>query len=457
MSLVSNSISMVSESKSVDDIEKALFLLYSKEEVRRHGEDMVEKYALKGDKDSVLFFYSRMDERYTVRDLSVYINDAALAYAKNTINNVGEENLPSYVVEYLSKIKSEEFALGKIKDCLPRKFISKVEESINAIADEIKKEGDFYVNVNHRKIKFKDCMKEIELFYGNDKKNIRDERKYVLDYHKKYISHIAKLKFIELNGYESGAEYDEVINNANDAARKIENEYEEYGGRILKEIQKEFCIKKEDAESLIANRTSTTDNFNRITKETTFKQDKLDFFMLFGGGTNEKESPKNLIERTTSDFSAETWKRQSAGRAFFYLDGSSDSSGSRDASCIYLPKYDKETHWHELGHYLECSNRRIYQLALAWRERRTKKDKKVKLSSIFPGAGYKIHEVTKPDNFITPYIGKIYEENSTEVVSMGCQYFSEPKTVAMLAARDPDMMSLMITIMGICNGKADKF
>ena len=79
MSLVSNSISMVSESKSVDDIEKALFLLYSKEEVRRHGEDMVEKYASKGDKDSVLFFYSRMDERYTVRDLSVYINDAALA------------------------------------------------------------------------------------------------------------------------------------------------------------------------------------------------------------------------------------------------------------------------------------------------------------------------------------------------------------------------------------------
>lgn len=120
-------------------------------------------------------------------------------------------------------------------------------------------------------------------------------------------------------------------------------------------------------------------------------------------------------------------------------------------------KCRKETHWHELGHYLECSNRRIYQLALAWRERRTKKDKKVKLSSIFPGAGYKIYEVTKPDNFITPYIGKIYEENSTEVVSMGCQYFSEPKTVAMLAARDPDMMSLMITIMGICNGKADKF
>lgn len=188
MSLVSNSISMVSESKSVDDIEKALFLLYSKEEVRRHGEDMVEKYASKGDKDSVLFFYSRMDERYTVRDLSVYINDAALAYVKNKINNVGEENLPSYVVEYLSKIKSEEFALGKIKDCLPIKFISKVEESINEIADEIKKEGDFYVTIDNRKIKFKDYMKEIEILYGNDKKNIRDERKYVLDYYKKYIS-----------------------------------------------------------------------------------------------------------------------------------------------------------------------------------------------------------------------------------------------------------------------------
>ena len=36
----------------------------------------------------------------------------------------------------------------------------------------------------------------------------------------------------------------------------------------------------------------------------------------------------------------------------------------------------------------------------------------MKLADLFPGFGFGNKEIVKPDNFITPYIGKEYEEAS---------------------------------------------
>ena len=54
-----------------------------------------------------------------------------------------------------------------------------------------------------------------------------------------------------------------------------------------------------------------------------------------------------------------------------------------------------------------------------------KKEQIVKLSYLFPGYGYKDYKTTKPDDFITPYIGKEYNATS-EVLSIGLESIFEP-------------------------------
>lgn len=47
------------------------------------------------------------------------------------------------------------------------------------------------------------------------------------------------------------------------------------------------------------------------------------------------------------------------------------------------------------------------------------------MRDLFPTSGYGFQEVTKPDDFISPYIGKEYDD-ATEVLSMGLEQIFEP-------------------------------
>lgn len=62
------------------------------------------------------------------------------------------------------------------------------------------------------------------------------------------------------------------------------------------------------------------------------------------------------------------------------------------------------------------------------------------------GAGYKRTEQTRRDNFIHPYMGKDYEGNDFELVSMGFQYaYTDPDKLA----KDPDMESWIYGILAL--------
>src|SRR5699024_9506441 len=76
--------------------------------------------------------------------------------------------------------------------------------------------------------------------------------------------------------------------------------------------------------------------------------------------------------------------------------------------------------YHELGHLLETLNPNILRIEKSFVEARTKGEPEVRLRELFPGWGYSLHEVTKKDDFISPYIGKTYED-ATEVLSMGLE------------------------------------
>jgi hypothetical protein len=58
------------------------------------------------------------------------------------------------------------------------------------------------------------------------------------------------------------------------------------------------------------------------------------------------------------------------------------------------------------------------------------------------GKGYKKDEVAVVDTFVNPYIGKVYPDKLTEVVSMTVEHFSEPYLMAHLYKSHPDLFAM---------------
>jgi hypothetical protein len=58
----------------------------------------------------------------------------------------------------------------------------------------------------------------------------------------------------------------------------------------------------------------------------------------------------------------------------------------------------------------------------------------------------------RPDNWVTPYIGKVYEKAgkiipATEVVSVGIEHFDSATSMAKLAAKDPEHFKFVVGMM----------
>lgn len=85
----------------------------------------------------------------------------------------------------------------------------------------------------------------------------------------------------------------------------------------------------------------------------------------------------------------------------------------------------KSTPFHEIGHMVEWSNKDVVRIEKEFIKSRTKGEEPVRMMDLFPGFGYDPDEVTLKDNFISPYIGKHYEENA-EVLSVGLAALFEP-------------------------------
>jgi SPP1 gp7 family putative phage head morphogenesis protein len=101
---------------------------------------------------------------------------------------------------------------------------------------------------------------------------------------------------------------------------------------------------------------------------------------------------------------------------------------------------------HEAGHWLEEHDPRFKARAEAFLRRRTAGEQVQKLKDLI-NQPYEDTEVTKPDKFINPYIGKWYEKDvkgtlfGTEVHSMGLDLlYSDPQK---LIEEDPDMFKFI--------------
>lgn len=85
----------------------------------------------------------------------------------------------------------------------------------------------------------------------------------------------------------------------------------------------------------------------------------------------------------------------------------------------------KSTPFHEIGHMVEWANPEVLRIEKEFIESRTINESPVKLDDLFPNHGYTSDEVTLKDDFISPYIGKVYD-GATEVLSIGLESIFEP-------------------------------
>lgn len=108
------------------------------------------------------------------------------------------------------------------------------------------------------------------------------------------------------------------------------------------------------------------------------------------------------------------------------------------------PTTPQRTVIHEYGHHVEFTNPQVKQRANAWLDRRTAGETPQKLSAVTGNKGYRSDEVTTPDKFVSPYIGKRYKDQSTEVISMGLEMAWT--TPVALAKSDPDMFMFIYDV-----------
>ena len=118
----------------------------------------------------------------------------------------------------------------------------------------------------------------------------------------------------------------------------------------------------------------------------------------------------------------------------------------------------KTTPYHKIGHLVQWANPEVVRIEKEWVDRRTQNDEYVTMDQALGTEGmYDRDEVTKPDAFVSPYVGKYYD-NSTEVLSMGLEglfvnegYFKKldryEKKVWSSLDEDPEMLHLTLGLL----------
>jgi hypothetical protein len=186
-------------------------------------------------------------------------------------------------------------------------------------------------------------------------------------------------------------------------------------GELRQSIVNHHNLSKATLNKLTNNKDYFLDN--TFTKDA-IKSDQKDFFALTGG--KGATSIKTYM--------------QSRDRAC------ANPSGLIDVS----QEYSKNTLFHEAGHHVEYENNEFLQAANKWRDGRASAPGLVPLNKLVEGGGYDDDEVAVPDKFIAPYVGKVYSNNTTEVISMGLEHFATPNQMRQLHEQDKEHFHLIL-------------
>lgn len=105
-----------------------------------------------------------------------------------------------------------------------------------------------------------------------------------------------------------------------------------------------------------------------------------------------------------------------------------------------------KTAWHEFAHHGESESKKILNANTAWREGKATAKDPEPMADLTGNKAYDSSEVGLRDNFVDPYVGKVYPDSSqaTEVYSMGIERFSSAPFMRQMRSQDPDHFNLII-------------
>lgn len=211
-----------------------------------------------------------------------------------------------------------------------------------------------------------------------------------------------------------------------DAFRKAENAYYKEQEKRQEAEAKEYdklrqAIKKKhgelDAQALVDK--INFQNLGEITTQT-LKSTYQDFFEITGG--KGARSIKTL--------------KYDDPRAY----------ASRYENVINIGKgAEKGTQFHEAGHHVEYESKDLQMAMNIWRNQRAYSLQYKSLKEL-TGIDYDDDEVALEDKYLDPYVGKVYANDSTEVLSMGIEHFIDAKAMRRLRETDKQHFDL---IMGV--------
>lgn len=106
------------------------------------------------------------------------------------------------------------------------------------------------------------------------------------------------------------------------------------------------------------------------------------------------------------------------------------------------------TLFHEIGHVIEKTIPELKKKCFLWRDSRRDPQKgTMLLSEVTGNSKYGKEERVVVDDFIDPYVGKVYPGGGTEVFSMGLQQFATPESLRLFAEKDFDHFSFIVGIL----------
>jgi hypothetical protein len=104
--------------------------------------------------------------------------------------------------------------------------------------------------------------------------------------------------------------------------------------------------------------------------------------------------------------------------------------------------------FHESAHLLEMAYPEVNRLAQEFLTMTRDSDKLYRLSDLMPDRGYDDDELAYTDKWVAPYVGKVYEDSpSTEVISVGFEYFASPQSMAKLYVQDKEHFKLILGVL----------
>jgi hypothetical protein len=153
---------------------------------------------------------------------------------------------------------------------------------------------------------------------------------------------------------------------------------------------------------------------------TDIKEDLADFYRLTGGKLDK------VVLKSDGDSRANT------------RDVFGDGAHEVFMGC----SFSRKTLFHELGHQLE-RDPVASLLANEFLLRRRESDTLYSLNELTGSRGYGRDEVAYKDSWISPYVGKRYRNQSTEVFSMAMEHLSTPERAQTLMIKDREMFDVV--------------